>query len=278
MKHQQGKFSGSGNIDLYYQSWHPDSDERAIVALIHGLGVHSGIFSNLVEFLVARNFCVYGFDLRGHGRSPGQRGYINNWSELREDVREFLHFIKSQEGDHPLFLAGQSLGGTIVLDYALHYPSGLQGLVVLSPALGVNISPLKLTVGRILSQFFPHFTLDTGIDLTTGSRDPQVVAGYAADSLRHTQGTARLATEFFKIVPWIETHARNLQVPLLILHGGADRVTLVENSRLFFQRVTLADKKIKEYPESYHELHNDLNYQEILADIGNWLEYHLIKH
>ncbi|GAB4535784.1 MAG: monoacylglycerol lipase [Pleurocapsa sp.] len=275
MKHQQGKFSVIQNLELYYQSWHPNENVRGIVVFIHGLGGHSGVFDNLVEFLVARNFSVYGFDLRGHGRSPGQRGYINNWSEFREDVQAFLHFVRIQECDRPLFLLGQSLGGTIALDYALRYPSGLQGLVVLSPALGVNISPLKLIIGRIFSRFFPRFTLDTGIDLTTGSRDPQVVAGYAADTLRHTQGTARLATEFFNTVTWIETHARDLQVPLLILHGQADRVTLVENSRLFFERVTLADKEIKEYPDSYHELHNDLNYQEVLADIGSWLERHL---
>ena len=276
MKYQQGNFSGVGEINLYYQSWHPEGHNRAVLVIIHGLGVHSGIFSNLVEFLVARNFSVYGFDLRGHGKSQGQRGYINSWSEFREDLKAFLELVKTKERDRTLFIAGQSLGGTIVLDYALHYPNGLQGLITLSPALGVSISPIKLTIGRILSRFYPRFTLDTGIDLTTGSRDPQVVAGYAEDALRHTKGSARLATEFLQTVTWIKTNAAKLQLPILVLHGGADQVTLPETSRLLFTQVASADKELREYPESYHELHNDLNYQEVLTDMGNWLEHHLI--
>ena len=275
MKHNQGNFSGVGEVDLYYQSWHPDGETLAIVAIVHGLGAHSGIFGNLVEFLSDRGNAVYSFDLRGHGHSSGQRGYINSWSEFREDVRAFLQLIDTKEQNLPLFLLGQSLGGTIALDYALHYCDRLQGLILLSPALKVGISPIKSILGRIFSRFIPHFTLDTGFDLAAGSRDPQVVAAYAQDSLRHTKGTARLATQFLQTVTWIEVNAAMLEVPLLILHGGADRVTLPESSRHLFEIITLTDKEIREYPESYHELHNDLNYQDVFADLENWLEKHL---
>lgn len=275
MKHNQGNFSGAGDIDLYYQSWHPDGEIEAIIALVHGLGAHGSIFGNLVKFFSDRGLAVYGFDLRGHGRSPGQRGYINSWSEFREDLSAFLQLIITKEDRLPLFLLGQSLGGTIALDYALHYPALLQGLILLSPALKVGISPLKSILGRIFSQLIPRFSLDTGLDLAAGSRDPQVVAAYARDSLRHTRGTARLATEFAQTVNWIEVHASKLRVPLLIMHGGADIVTLPESSRHLFENITFADKEIREYPESYHELHNDLDCQEVFADIDNWLEKHL---
>ena len=277
MKHNQGNFSGAGEIDLYYQSWHPDCPIRGIVAIVHGLGGHSGIFGNLVEFLCDRGFTIYSFDLRGHGRSPGQRGYINDWSEFREDLRAFLQLITAKENLLPLFLLGQSLGGTIALDYALHYPSQLQGLILLSPALKISVSPIKSILGRIFSRLMPRFTLDTGFDLAAGSRDPQVVADFAQDSLRHTKGTARLATQFWQTVTWIEANAAILEVPLLILHGGADRVTMPESSCSLFKTIKLTDKEIREYPESYHELHNDLNYQEVLNDIDTWLEKHLIE-
>ena len=276
MKHDQGNFLGADKIDLYYQSWHPDCSIKGIVAIVHGLGGHSDIFGNLVKFLCDRGLAVYGFDLRGHGRSPGQRGYINNWSEFREDLKAFLELIATKDKS-PLFLLGQSLGGTITLDYALHYPSQLQGLILLSPALKVSVDPLKSILGRTFSRFMPRFTLDTGFDLAAGSRDPQVVAAYAQDSLRHTKGTARLATQFWQTAAWIEMNAAMLEVPLLILHGGADRITMPESSRLLFETINFTDKEIKEYPESYHELHNDLNYQEVFIDIENWLEKHLIK-
>ena len=276
MKHDQGNFLGADKIDLYYQSWHPDCSIKGIVAIVHGLGGHSDIFGNLVKFLCDRGLAVYGFDLRGHGRSPGQRGYINNWSEFREDLKAFLELIATKDKS-PLFLLGQSLGGTITLDYALHYPSQLQGLILLSPALKVSVDPLKSILGRTFSRFMPRFTLDTGFDLAAGSRDPQVVAAYVQDSLRHTKGTARLATQFWQTAAWIEMNAAMLEVPLLILHGGADRITMPESSRLLFETINFTDKEIKEYPESYHELHNDLNYQEVFIDIENWLEKHLIK-
>ena len=83
-----------------------------------------------------------------------------------------------------------------------------------------------------------------------------------------------LATELLKTIDWVNAHAMELQVPLLILHGGADRVTLPESSRIFFERLTLADKERREYPDSYHELHNDLNYQEVLADMEDWINRH----
>ena len=272
IRHITEHFLGAGGLQLYYQSWHQDSPKQGIVVIVHGLGAHSGIFNNLVEFLCDRQFQVYALDLRGHGHSEGQRGYINSWNEFRQDLKAFLQLIISQEPNLPLFLLGQSLGGTIALDYALHDGEQLQGLILLSPALKVRISPFKLILGRIFSRFMPHFTLNTGIDLTTISRNPQVVAAAAQDGLRHKKGTARLATEFWQAVDWLEANAAKLAVPTLILYGGADRVTLPESSSLLFKTIALADKEQHEYPQSYHELHQDLDYQAVFADLGNWLD------
>jgi len=272
--HQEGKLAGADGLQLYYQSWHPQTTTKAIVILVHGLGVHSNIFDNVVEFLVAHNYGVYGFDLRGHGRSPGQRGYINSWREFREDVQAFHQLVIQKESPLPIFLLGQSLGGTISLDYALHVGEQLQGVILLSPALQVGISPLKIAIGKILSQVMPRFSLDTGIRLTTSSRDSELIKTLAQDPLRHTRGTARLSTEFMQTIAWIITHTEMLQVPLLILHGGSDQIVSPESSRLLFEQITFDDKERRVYPESYHVLQNDLNYQEILADLGDWLDKH----
>lgn len=269
-----GTFCGAG-IELYYQSWHPQAVAKAVLVVVHGHGGHSGIFSRLVEYLVDRDYIIYSFDLRGHGRSPGQRGYINSWAEYRADLAAFLQLVRTQKSQLPLFLIGQSLGGTIALDYLLSESPQLQGLILMSPALGLNVSPWKLLIGKLLSRIRPHFALDAGIDMSTGSRDPEVVAAYAQDPLRHSQGTARLATELLRTIDWVNARASELQVPLLVLHGGSDRVTPLSSSRTFVERVTISDKEMREYPDSYHELHNDLNYLEVLADVNNWLEKHL---
>ncbi len=118
----QGTFQGANGLDLYYQTWHPQTLARAVLVIVHGHGGHSGIFTRMVEYLNKRDYIVYSFDLRGHGRSPGQRGYINSWAEFRADLKAFLNLVRTKEPDLPLFLIGQSMGGTIALDYVLSKP------------------------------------------------------------------------------------------------------------------------------------------------------------
>jgi alpha-beta hydrolase superfamily lysophospholipase len=271
IQHQEGTCSGAGNLTLYYQSWHPPTRPRSIVTIVHGLGSHSGWFANMVRCLVENGHAVYGFDLRGHGRSAGQRGYISSWQEFREDLRAVRQLIALKEADVPCFLLGHCLGGTIVLDYALHYPASIHGAIAMAPALGdVGISPVRLGLGYILSAVYPRFTLDTGIGLTVGARDLELLNAYDRDPLRHSQGTARLT------VDWIESHISELQIPLLILHGDADRVAFPETSRRLYERANIADKELHEYPGLYHELHNDFDCDRVLADLVAWLSRHLV--
>ncbi|MEH2227662.1 alpha/beta hydrolase [Nostoc sp.] len=276
---KEGRFPGVGGLELYYQSWHPEGKVRAILAIVHGLGAHSDRYSNVIEHLIPKQYAVYALDLRGHGRSSGQRGYINAWSEFREDLGAFLKLIQTQNPGCPVFLLGHSLGGVIVLDYILRYPqqaSLLQGAIALAPTLGkVGVSPIRVLLGKMLSRVWPRFTLNTGIDTSTASRDPQVVAAIAQDTMRYTLATARLATEFFATVDWINAKAGDWQLPLLILHGGADRVALPGGSDNFYQRVKYTDKLRIEYPGAYHEIQSDLNYCEVMADLEDWLERHL---
>ena len=275
--HFQGTFKSANGLELYYQSWYPQTSAQAVLVIVPGHGGHSGIFTKMVEYLIERDYIVYSFDLRGNGRSPGPRGYINSWAEYRADLKNFLNLVKSKEPQKNLFLIGQSMGGTIALDYILRESHQLQGLILLSPALGLGVSSWKLVLGQILSRFLPRFALDTAIDFSAASRNPEVVAANRKDTLRHSRGTARLAAELLKTIDWIYAHATEIEVPILILHGGADRVTLPESSRILFERLILADKQRREYPDSYHELHNDINYQEVLGDMENWIEGHFLS-
>jgi alpha-beta hydrolase superfamily lysophospholipase len=280
MYHQDGTFEGCDGSRLYYQSWHPDERVRAILVIVHGLGGHSGQFSHVVQAMVSKGYAVYGFDARGHGRSPGQRGYINSWSEFREDLRFFLKWIKLLEPEHPLFLLGHSVGSVIVLDYGLRFPNeavDLQGVVLSAPILGqTGVSPVKVAVGQLLSQVWPRFSLSTGLGLELGARNPTILAVYANDPLRHCRVSARFGTEFMKTVAWIHGHAVEWQVPLLILHGSGDRVALPDGGQRFFENAGCVDKERRDYADAYHELFDDLNYQEVLADLEEWLERHLL--
>lgn len=275
----EGLIKSTDGTELYYQSWCPENKVRGVVAIVHGLGGHSGVYSNIVKHLIPNNFAVYGIDLRGNGKSPGQRAYINSWNEYRCDVGSFLEFVATSNVGTPLFLFGHSLGGLTALDYVLRSGTEkptLNGLIAFTPALGDSgVSPIKIFIGRILSKVYPRFSMNTGIDMKLAARDERIIAYHAQDKLRHTVGTARLSTEFSNTLSWVQAHAAHLNIPFLMMLAGADKVTLPEGSRKFFEKVTFADKELREYPESYHELHDDYGYQEVLSDLLNWLERHL---
>ncbi|WP_425215226.1 alpha/beta fold hydrolase [Tumidithrix helvetica] len=276
MKHIEGTLLGYEGCHLYYQSWQPEGLSQAIVVLVHGLGSHSGVFQNVVDYLVPQGYEVYALDLRGHGRSEGQRGYINRWQEFREDLHLLFQQIRSQRACCSYILWGHSLGGTIVLDYILHYPDNIRGAIVTAPALGkVNISTFKLSLGRVFSKILPRFSLKAGLHNEENARTPEAQLAYEQDPLRHEYGTARLATEFFATVDWIYNHASELKIPLLIMHGSADRVTLPEASRAFFQKAIFPDKEHREYPDGYHDLYVAENSRKVFTDLEIWLDRHL---
>ncbi|ASC70487.1 Polyketide synthase [Halomicronema hongdechloris C2206] len=284
MGHGEGRFSGADGLELYYQSWYPAPPMQAVVGVVHGLGSHGGQFTTVVEGLVTAGYGVYALDLRGHGRSPGQRGYIQSWGEFRQDVQAFQQRMAAYHPQLPCFLLGHSLGAIILLDHGLHSPrlwvadpslGRLGGVIVLAPAIGpVGVSPLKLAIGKILSWLWPRFTLDTGIPEEAGSQDAAVVAAYSEDPLRHRKGTARLVTEFMQTTQCLRTDVRCFPVPLLILQGSQDRVALPQGSRRFYQQLQWGDVEYREYAGAYHDLHNDVVATQVTADILEWLGRH----
>lgn len=275
MEQREGQFRGAGGLDLFYQCWQPGAPPRAILVIIHGFGEHGGRYMNVVNHLVPKGYAVYALDHRGHGRSPGKRGHINGWNEFREDVQAFLGMIQESEAGCPLFLMGHSLGGLLVLEYTLHHPEGLAGVVASGPALAqTGVSPALIFLSRILSRLLPSFGIDTGLDAAGVSRDPAVVKAYRDDPLVHSMATARLGTEMAAAQEWTLSHAAGWKLPLLILHGTADQLVPIGPSRAFFEQVPIADKRMVEYEGGYHEPHNDTIHEQVTADLDKWLEEH----
>jgi alpha-beta hydrolase superfamily lysophospholipase len=273
--HREGWRSGLGGVKLYYQSWHPTSAlaAKAALVIVHGLGSHSSLFQPLVERLVAENYCVYAFDLRGHGRSEGQRGYINCWDEYRQDLQQFVNWVQWQVGDRPCYLMGHSLCGAIALDYSLQFPDAVDGLILTAPAVSTQgISPLKLKLGRFLSWVYPRFSLNTGLrQRQPPTRDEAVNQAYTQDPLRHNQGTARLSTEFFKTNQQTWQRLPQLELPMLILQGEADLVAPVAMTRRCFGQLEGGNKRLHVYPGGYHDIWNDINRGQVIGDLLAWL-------
>jgi alpha-beta hydrolase superfamily lysophospholipase len=264
-------YEGAGGARLYCRSW-PVPDARATLVALHGLGDHSGLYPMIGETLAAQGIAVLTPDLRGNGRSPGLRGYIDTWSDLREDLGRLVERTGAEAPARPLFLLGMSLGGLVVLDYALQRPAGLRGVIAMSPPLGTLGVPAPLmALGRVLSRVWPRFSLETGMDLSGLARDPAVVERVLADPLFHRRGTARLSTEVTRTIARIQAEADRFAVPLLVQHGGADRMVPSDGSRRFVARVRHPDRRLIEYPGAYHALLADLDGKRVLADLAGWM-------
>jgi alpha-beta hydrolase superfamily lysophospholipase len=215
-------------------------------------------------------------DLRGHGRSTGQRGHVDGWAEMRGDVRAFLDFVHQQEPDLPVFLVGHSMGGMIALNYVLYHPEGLEGVVASGPLLSqLPLPSVLILIAKISSSLLPRLPMKNELDATALSRDTAVVEAYVNDPLVHGRGTPRMATEVMAAIDWTQDHAAELALPCLIVHGGDDRIALPEASQTFFDNVTFADKERIEYDGYYHEVFNVLGKEQVLADVEAWLARHL---
>ncbi len=280
MKHEESKFTGYGDLQLYYQTWRPDDAPKATLIVVHGLGEHGGRYMNLVNAIVPDGVTVYAFDHRGHGRSAEKMvAHVDSWDEYRGDVAAFVQMVAKNEADTPLFLMGHSMGGLIVTNYVLHHPDGLRGsdklrgVIISAPPLGeVDVSPVLRGIGKVMSAIKPDFAIDSGLDVNGISRDPAVVAAYENDPLVHGKVSARWSTEFFKTIDWTRDHAADFKSPVLMIHGEADSLVPIAGSRAFFEQIQQEDKTYIAYEGGYHESLNDLHHAQAAADIGGWIE------
>lgn len=254
----------------------PATEARAAVAMVHGLGEHSGRYRDLHAALLARGFAVGTADLRGFGRSPGPRGHINAWTDYRLDCDAIVSLAASLAPGKPVFLFGHSMGGLIVLDYALQagWSQPLSGVVASGPAL-IQGGPRRYVleaVARILSLIAPRTPTRMKIMPEGISSQPQEVAAYLGDSLIHHTVSLRWGAEILRTMPQTLASAHLFSHPLLLLHGADDPINAPEGSRRFNDACGHPDHTLRLYPGSRHEVHHDIGRADFERDLLRWLD------
>jgi len=277
MIQQEGRFPGADGVSLFFQTWQPEREARAHLAIVHGVAEHSGRYNRLVPKLLEAGCGVWGFDLRGHGRSPGKPGHIEAWTEYLKDLAEFLKRISERHPGTPIFVLGHSLGALIVLDFIESSPAGLAGAVVsgapIEPA-GVA-RPHLVAIARLLSRIWPPFALRLDIGGSALSRDPAQAAAYESDPLVHRVATARWGAECLAAVQRVKAHPDSIRLPVLFIHGENDPLNLASGTSAFFEHIAFEDKQLRVYPGSLHEPHNDLDAAQVADDLVSWIGAHL---
>jgi acylglycerol lipase len=260
---------------LHTRLWEPDGDAEAVVGLVHGLGEHSGRYGPVAARLTGAGYAVWAFDLRGHGLSTGRRG-DTRFADTMADIDRLLAAARDRFPDRPVFLYGHSLGGLLVLSYTLRRRPAVAGVVATGAALHNphREQKAKLLVVRLLAPLLPHLALPSGLDETLISRDPEVVAAYRADPLTHDRATLGFGRDAVEASDAALAAAAGFPAPLLLLHGGADRLTYPSGSRAFAAPLASRDCTLTVYDGLFHEVHNEPERGRVLDDVVAWLDRH----
>ena len=275
MKTSEETLEGAGGIKIFFRSWHPDGKARGVVVIVPGFNAHSGYYSWVAEQLTAEALAVYAVDLRGRGKSDGERFYVEKFQDYVDDVSALVNRAWSREAGLPVYLLGHSAGGVVSCLYAIENQSQLAGLICESFAFQVPAPDFALAVFKGLSHVAPHAHV-LHLKNEDFSRDPNIVRAMNDDPLiaNETQPTETLA-EMVRADERLEKEFPRINLPVLILHGTSDKAAKPSGSQLFYDTVGSTDKTLKFYEGGYHDLLNDTDKQRVMSDIRVWINAHL---
>lgn len=275
MKHEEFEIKSIDNRSLFVQSWIPDETISGVICFIHGIGEHLTRYSYWAERSVSEGYAFFGFDLCCSGKSEGKRGFFPSYETFMDDIDLLMQQAKSRFPGIPVVLYGHSMGGNLVLNYAITKRTDIIGLIATSPWLILKNEPSKLllSVIRFLSKVFPNLIISSGssVGADSISRDKSVVEKYINDPLVHNKISLKMAISLNDAAEYALENSAKLEIPLLLMHGSADQITDPEGSRQFYES---NPKKytFKIWEGLYHEIHNEPEKEEVFEYLINWIK------
>jgi len=273
MAETQVTVKSKDGLVLVGREWKPMGEARGVVCLVHGIGEHVGRYPHVAAAFNQAGYAMIGVDQRGHGRSEGPRGHTPSYDAFLDDIDVQLAEAAGRHPGKPLFLYGHSLGGNFVLFYSLRRRPRLAGVIASAPSLRLAFKPpaWKTTMGRLMYNLIPAFSMPSGLETAALSHDPSVVDAYIHDPLVHNRVSARLGIGMIDIGEWILAHASEFSLPLLVFIGSEDRLTSVDASREFASKVP-GNCTFKIWDGLYHETHNEPQKAEVLDYMIQWIK------
>ena len=271
----EGFVSSFDGTQLYTHSYRPKKPIKAVLLVVHGVGEHSGRYQAFISPMLQAGIALHFYDLRGHGKSEGQRGHINAWSDYQQDLNVQIENMSC--GDIPFFILGHSFGSLIVLDFLEQTKRKVCGAIISSSALKpLEVAPAwqKKLVG-LIAKLLPAFPLKLNIDTQAISRSKEEVSAYQNDPLIHTKVSARWGADVLRVMRRIEDNVASISASILMTHGEPDWLNSSQGTKEFFERLSVEDKTLFIYPDSYHEPHNDLDSEVVVNGLVDWICHRL---
>ena len=272
MKHNEFNLKAYDNINLYGQCWLPEGETKAVINLIHGIGEHSTRYAAMAAYYTAKGIAIYAIDYRGHGKSEGKRGHTPEYESFMKDIDSLLEYSAKDNDCKKVFIYGHSLGGNLVINYVLRRKPNITGLIASSPWLKLAFEPSKfdVAVGGLMRKVFPAFTQKTKLKTDDLSRNENNNETYKKDDLVH--GYISVSTFFGarEAAQWALDNADKMNVPFLLMHGSADKMTSPEGSKEFASKSDKTELKI--WDGFYHEIHNEEENKQVYDWVISWVE------
>jgi len=268
----ESTFEGVGGLKIFTRSWQPQGKTRGAVVIVPGFNSHSGQYLWVGEQFAARDLAAYAIDLRGRGRSEGERYYVEKMEDYTDDVATLVRTAKSENPGVPVFVLGHSAGGVVSCIYALDHQSEINGLICESFAYDLPVPGFVLSLLKGFDYVAPHVHVYT-LKNENFSRDPLFVESMNNDPLiKGESEPTQTAKVMIDAAGRLHREFPLIKLPVLILHGTEDKATNPSGSRFFYDNAGSTDKTLKLYDGHYHDLLNDLDKELVMADIMNWID------
>ncbi|MEP6788977.1 MAG: lysophospholipase [Acidobacteriota bacterium] len=269
---KESSFEGVGGLKIATKSWEPNRSARGIVILIHGFNAHSGYMEWPGQQFAANGLAAYALDLRGRGKSEGERFYVENFSDYLTDVNTLVSQARTENPGLPVYVLGHSAGGVIATSYVFEHQDEIAGLICESFAYDVGLPHLVQLALEGVGKLLPHVHVFS-LKNEDFSRDPAHVERMNNDPLIHKEAQpAETARVLLLAADALTGHFPDFKVPVLIIHGTADKATKPAGSQKFYDTAGSADKTLKLYEGHYHDLLGDVDKELVMADIQSWID------
>lgn len=253
-------FNTWDGTNLFYRAWHPGFVRDKALILFHGGHEHSGRFQDLVEKLDLEDTSVFAWDGRGHGRSPGERGYAHHFRNLVRDADAFVRDV-SETYDIPMrniAVLGHSVGSVIVTTWLHDYAPNIRGAVLGSPAFQVKLYvPFALPALRLLQRFRPDAYVNSYVRPGMLTHDRGEVRARHQDPLISPKIAVRVLTSLFDTADRVVKGAGSITIPILLLSASSDYVVRRKAHRTFFENLGSTHKEMQVYNGFFHEVFHE---------------------
>ena len=277
-----GFTASSDGSCLFYRYWTPagNAQPKDVVLVLHGIGLHSGVYKSTAKQLNKSGIAVYAVDTRGHGLSCGKRGNVPEPATETADITSMLGTIRQKYPHAELFLMGESMGTIFALNYAKENTTDISGLILLSPVFGVNrrqYEQFKMWL-YLPDLLFLRDRPDINLQGRGSTHDKRIVGPAppppAPDPLVYDKISVNYILELRRNrAHWTDT-APQVRVPTLVMKGDLDRVGSTGSARKMFDLLNTQDKEFDSYPNMQHSLLTSSESPEILASVSTWIVKH----